>query len=154
MTRIDHNKLVRFNINNDAFALPIDDVKEIIRPINIVNLPQSPSFIIGVINLRGTIIPIVSLALRLGISDDNSNINNKRILIVERPNLTVGFFVDTVTDVMTTVQSHYEDIPNIARENYNQNLVRNIIKLDQEIVIVLDLNAFFTGEDAEQLMAI
>lgn len=92
-------QLVSFCIGDEVFGVDILKVQEINRMIQIAKVPNSPCFIEGVINLRGRIIPVVDLRVRLGMRKIEHG-RNTRIIIVEINEKTIGFIVDSVSEVL------------------------------------------------------
>jgi len=100
-------QLVVFRLAKEEYGLPITKVQEINRLVPITKLPQTPSFMEGIINLRGRIIPVIDLRKRFSLAISEHN-DDTRIIIVEVSGQTVGIIVDAVTEVgcLQLVLSH------------------------------------------------
>jgi purine-binding chemotaxis protein CheW len=142
-------QLVSFNIGNEEFGVEILKVQEIIRSMQIVHVPNSPSFIDGVINLRGRVIPIVNLRVRLGINRIEHD-KSTRIIVVEINNKTIGFVVDSVSEVLRISGSIMEAPPSIV-SGINSEYITSIGKLDDRLLILLDLEKLFSLEESKML---
>ena len=92
-------QVVGFKIGNEEYVIDILKVQEIIKPVDITPIPDSPDFIEGVINLRGMVIPIVSLRKRFNFEESKDNKDTK-IIVTKIDNHFIGFLVDSVTEVL------------------------------------------------------
>ena len=99
-------QLVSFKIGNEEFAVDILSVQEINRISKITKVPNTPDFIEGVINLRGRVIPVIDLRVKLGMPRKEYGINT-RIVVVEINEQTVGFIVDEVNEVLRIPKEYY-----------------------------------------------
>ena len=95
----DERQIVIFSLGKEEFGVNINEVKEIIRIEQITKIPNTEQYIKGVINLRGGIIVVIDLAMKLGFPTKEVD-KNTRILVVEVGNNTVGMIVDSATEVM------------------------------------------------------
>lgn len=125
------NEVAAFQINNEEFALEIQDVQEIIKFTEVTPIPEAPKFVDGVINLRGLVIPIVSLPERLGFK---KQINSKsKILICNIEEEKIGLLVDDVNEIM------FIDDKNVSKSSSEDSLFSEVITLDDGKRIILKL---------------
>ncbi len=143
-------QLVSFVVGSEEFAISILSVQEINRMMQITRVPQSPPFIEGVINLRGKIIPVMDLRKRFGIvvKDDAHN-NDNRIIVVEVANRVIGFTVDRVNEVLRIGSDIVEPPPSMVA-GIESDYVDGVGKLDDRLLILLNLERLFTSTDLEQ----
>ncbi|MBA4252230.1 MAG: chemotaxis protein CheW [Chlorobiaceae bacterium] len=140
LTKKDNSELlqlVSFFIGNEEFAIYILCVQEINRMISITKVPNSPSYVEGVINLRGRVIPVINLRSKLGIPTKEHD-KNTRIIVVEINKTTVGFIVDGVNEVLRIPKSITEPPPAIVA-GINSEFIEAVGKLDDRLLILLDL---------------
>ena len=135
-------QLVSFKIGKEEFGVDILRVQEINRMMMLTKVPNTPDYIEGVINLRGRIIPVINLRTRLGLPFKEYD-ENTRIIVVEVEENTVGFIVDEVNEVLRIPQSIIEPPPAIVG-GVNSNFITAIAKLDNSLLILLDLNNILT----------
>ncbi|MGK0467878.1 chemotaxis protein CheW [Clostridium sp.] len=130
-------ELVVFNLGLEEYAIDISYAQEIIRIPKFTQLPNTPSFIEGVINLRGKIIPVLDLKKRFGIDQSNRGIDS-RLLIIELDNMIVGIIVDDVSEV---IRIDEQSIQKLSSEiiTISQNSIQGISIIDQRIIILLDI---------------
>jgi len=142
-------QLVSFRIGNEEFGVEIIKVKEIIRMVEITRVPGAPSFIEGVINLRGKVIPVIDFRKRLGMEPRDWD-SKTRIIVVEVNHHVIGFIVDAVTEVMRIPLST-TDLPSSLNTEVNRKFIRSIGILDKRLLILLDLEQMLDLKEKEVL---
>lgn len=144
-------QLVSFHVGEEEFGIDILRVKEIIRVLQITKVPNSPDYVEGVINLRGRVIPIIDLRVRLAVTKTDLN-TSSRIIVLEIGDKTVGFIVDSVSEVLRISKSLIEPPPSIV-SNINTDYITAIVKLDDKLLILLDMEKVLTTEEKNGLTA-
>lgn len=142
-------QLVSFMVGTEEFAIPILSVQEINRMMQITRVPQSPPFIEGVINLRGKIIPVMDLRKRFGLGVAE-NSNDSRIIVVEVHGRVIGFTVDQVNEVLRISAGIVEPPPAMVC-GIDSDYVQGVGKLDDRLLILLDLARLFSSEQLTQV---
>ena len=142
-------QLVSFKIGEEEFGIEILKVQEIIKMMFITKIPNTPEFIEGIINLRGRIIPVVDLRTRLGLTKQ-THTKNTRIVVVELNNHIIGFVVDEVSEVIRITKDTTEEPPAMIG-SINREFVTAIGKLEDRLLILLDLEKVFSSIEYEQL---
>ncbi len=144
-------QLVSFLIGNEEFGVDILYVQEINRMIQITKVPNAPVFIEGVINLRGRVIPVVDLRTKLGMPKKDHD-KDTRIIVVEVDDKTIGFIVDAVNEVLRIPKDITEAPPELV-SGINSDFIKSVGKLEDRLLILLDLQKILTNEQKEQLSA-
>jgi purine-binding chemotaxis protein CheW len=112
----DDEQVVVFRLDKEEFGAPIASVQEIVRvPEELVRVPQAPSFVEGVINLRGTVLPVIDLRLRLGLKQVERT-DRQRIMVFLISDVRTGFIVDQVAEVLKIPKSAIEPAPQLSNE--------------------------------------
>jgi len=112
----DDEQVVIFRLDKEEFGAPIASVQEIVRvPENLIRVPQAPSFVEGVINLRGTVLPVIDLRRRLGL-DQVERSDRQRIMVFLISGVRTGFIVDQVAEVLRIPKSAIEPAPQMSTE--------------------------------------
>lgn len=137
-------KILIFSLNNEYFSTDINQVERIISFEEPTPLPESPNFIQGVLKHEEKIIPIINMNKKLGFLDKDSA--NKKIIIVKREEKKFGIIVDNVYEVRDIEKSLLEEVPTITT-GINRKYIKNLIKLEDKIVILLDLECILRRED-------
>ncbi|MBF0360928.1 MAG: chemotaxis protein CheW [Oligoflexia bacterium] len=151
-------QLVEFVLHGNSYALPIQNVQEIIKLIEIVNVPKAPTFVEGVINLRDKIVPVIDLKKRFSLkakSIDNSTMssntdNSSRIIISDISNYTVGLIVDHVHQVIDVDESSFEKKPDITT-SIDQDFIAGMVKHKNKIIIILNPLKILTSSETSNL---
>lgn len=130
-------QLVSFTIGKEEFAVDILMVQEIIRVIQCTKVPNAPQYVDGVINLRGKVIPVVNLRYKLGMQRIDSD-KNTRIIVIEMNNITVGFLVDAVKEVLRIPSSITEPPPSMI-SGISAEYILSVGKLKDRLLILLNL---------------
>ena len=141
-------QLVVFTLGKEEYGLPITQVQEIIRYAAPRTIPSSSPTVRGVINLRGKIIPVCDLKLRLGLTDADPD--DAKIVIVESSGMTAGIVVDEVDEVITVGEEQLEPPPG-GEVGY----IEAVAKVGDRLLVLLDTAAVLAGEglDADLLAA-
>lgn len=132
-------KYLIFKLDDSQYGVLLSEVKEIIGLPSCTVVPGSPSYFLGLINLRGKVISAVDMKLKLGINSHNKNVKRPAVIIAEIGGITLGCVVDSVSDVM-----------NLSRDQIDTNLevkvsgdkeaLKGIAKFsDQSMILILDL---------------
>ena len=131
-------QVVVFQMEEESFAVSISDVWEIVRMQPITPVPGAPDFVEGVVNLRGQIIPVISLSKRLGL-DPQPATSSTRIVVAQVGADTIGMIVDAVQKV-THISTEDIEVPDgIALEGENLTYVGGIAKVDGGLITLIDL---------------
>jgi purine-binding chemotaxis protein CheW len=131
------SELIAFNIGSQEFCISTTSVREIRGWTPATALPHAPSFVLGVVNLRGVVLPIVDLAVRLGFSATEPTARHA-IIVVESGSQVVGLLVDGVSDIFTSSEDQIQSTPEIAAETAKL-YVRGVIPMDGRLIGVIDI---------------
>ena len=133
------SQYVLFKVSNETYALEIQFVQEVLRHRTIKQLPHSPKHVLGVINLRGQIIPIVGLREKFSIQSEPVN-DHTRIIITLHAKKLVGLVVDSVDRVVYIKPANIEENPEYT-DGETKTAVRAIARLDdiESVIIILEL---------------
>ncbi len=145
-------QLVGFNIGKEQFGVDILSVQEIIRYAPITAVPDSPGFIEGVINLRGSIIPVIDLRKRLNLYKKELHEGaDTWIVILQINNRVTGFIVDKVTRVLKIETKTIEPPPDIVVAGLKSQYIRGVCKVDQKLLILLDFDQILMVDEVLEL---
>ncbi|MDR3559915.1 MAG: chemotaxis protein CheW [Negativicutes bacterium] len=137
-------QLVIFRLAKEEYGLPITKVQEINRLVPITKLPQTPTFMEGIINLRGRIIPIIDLRKRFQVTVSDYNDDN-RIIVVEVKGQIVGIIVDAVNEVVRLPQASIEPPP--PTFILDGQYIHGVGKMDDRLLILLDIDSIITSQE-------
>jgi purine-binding chemotaxis protein CheW len=139
-------QLVSFELEREEYGTDVLAVREIIRMPAITKMPNTPDYVDGVINLRGTVVPIISLRRRFGLAERERD-RNSRILVMEVGDNLTGFVVDAVAEVIRISSAEIQPPPNIVQGSAAQDCITGVINHTERLLIMLDLNRMFSDEE-------
>lgn len=139
-------ELLSFRVGDQEYSVDIMSVREIRGWTRATSLPHSPVYVRGVINLRGTVLPVVDLALRLGLPSGEITDRNV-IIVVHIEGRTVGLLVDAVSDILSISQDELAPPPELAADN-SQTFINALTIVDGRMIRVLDLGTVMPAVDA------
>jgi len=146
---VSEEQLVVFELAGETYGVEIATVHEIIRMQDITDIPRTPEFVEGVINLRGRIIPVIDLRKRFGLGVAEQT-QSSRIIVVEVGGVTVGMIVDSVSEVLRLATNNIEPPPAVI-SGVDAAYLRGVGKLDEQLIILLDLKKVLEKEERKQL---
>lgn len=126
--------VVGFMVGDEEFAVPILSIKEIIKPIEFTRVPGAPSYVMGVFNLRGTVIPLINLRMKFGLVPERQNENTRYIVMHENDQIA-GFVVDRLTESIRLKESSIDPAPETIQEG--ENIIYGVGKKDDRIITIL-----------------
>ena len=140
------NQFIIVRIGNEQYGINIKIVDNIVRMQQITRVPKSQKYFVGVINLRGEIVPVMSLRRRFGIDDDEFT-NTTRIIIVKpEQQATVGFIVDSVKEVVTLEDDQIEK-NSIGPDAEGQSYISAVGKCGDELISILNTHAVISDKE-------
>jgi purine-binding chemotaxis protein CheW len=144
-------QLVVFRLDNDEFGVRISSVKEIVRvPESLTRVPNAPTFIEGVINLRGTVLPVVDQRRRFGLESIERN-DRQRIIVLAINGTRTGFIVDNVSEVLRISDDWVKDAPQLSAEQ--NRLIKQVVNLElqKRMILLLDVGQLLTQGEVDAL---
>lgn len=142
-------KVIVFQIGNEEYAVPVDQVGSIERLESITRVPRTERFVKGIINLRGIVIPVIDLRLRFGM-EETSYTETTRIIIIHVDQVEVGLIVDVANDVLDIQEDMIESAPEVVG-TIHVDYILGVAKYDKRLLILLDLQKVLATEEIEQL---
>lgn len=149
---IDEIQVITFRVGNEEFGIDIESVREINRLDKITSIPRSPSFIKGIMNLRGNVIPVIDLRERFCL-ERTEYTEAKRVIIVEIGNKLTGLLVDSVSEVLRISKRDIESPPEIIETDVNMEFIRAIGKTNggNRIILIIDVEKILNSEEKQEL---
>jgi purine-binding chemotaxis protein CheW len=138
------NQLLSVRVGDQEFAMTIMAIREIRGWINSTTLPHAPPYIKGMINLRGTVLAIIDLAVRLGLPSREPTAASV-VVVVEMGDKAVGLLVDAVSDIITVTDQMRQITPDTG-DAVSRAYVESLIMLDERIIGILSLSAVIPQE--------
>lgn len=143
-------QLVTFTVNNEEYAVEVLRVREIIRMTTITQMPNTSEYVEGIINLRGKVIPVVSMRKRFGMME-SGNDSHTRIIIMDVHGELMGFVVDSVSEVFRVSGSEIQPPPALVSGDISQECIAGVINHGDRLLVLLDLDKMLSQEEKQLL---
>ncbi len=140
---------VTFKIGDEDFAIDIHKVQEIIREVEVTEVPKCHEFIEGIVSLRGKVMPIISLRMTLGLPKLEVNKDN-RVLVTDLNGVTAGLIVDSVSEILRLSPKDIEPPPHTAGSD-KAEYIKGVGKIGDRLLIILDIDKALTMQEREAL---
>ncbi|VAX10846.1 Positive regulator of CheA protein activity (CheW) [hydrothermal vent metagenome] len=138
-------QLVTFRLQDETYGIKVMMVQEVLRVSEIAPVPGAPSYVLGIINLRGNVVTVIDTRSRFGLPkaamDDSS-----RIVIIESDKQVVGILVDSVAEVVELSSSEIDVAPSVGNDE-SSRYIQGVATRDEGLLIVVDLNKLLTDEE-------
>ncbi|VUD56523.1 Chemotaxis protein CheW [Thalassocella blandensis] len=140
---------VTFKLAGEKYGVNVMQVQEVLRYTEIAPVPGAPSYVIGIINLRGKVVSVIDTRNRFALTPGEIS-DNTRIIVIEAESHVVGILVDSVAEVVYLRQSEIETAPNIGTEE-SAKFIQGVCHKNNELLILIDLDKLLTDEEWAEL---
>ena len=140
-----------FKLGDEVYALDISQVREVLDFTTVTKVPRTPEFMRGVINLRGSVVPIVDMRLKFGMSKTEKTVNTCMIIVeivLDGERLIVGALADSVQEVIELDPGQIEPPPRIGTK-LNTEFIRGMGKRDENFIIILEVDKIFSTDELQ-----
>ncbi|MEO1612229.1 MAG: chemotaxis protein CheW [Pseudomonadota bacterium] len=145
---VGEREYVAFRVGDEEYSIEIKRVREIRRWTTATKLPHAPSYLTGVVNLRGSVVPVVDFSARLG-GGATETTERHTIIIIEGEGQTIGLLVDSVSDILSAGAEHMQPTPQIAPPEVHE-VISGLIVVDDRILRRVDVRNILETSVAEQ----
>ena len=146
---IDMNQYLTFKLDEEVFGLAIGKVREVLDFTTVTRVPQTPAYMRGVINLRGSVVPVIDLNLKFGMKQTEKTVNTCIIIAeieMDGERTILGALADSVQEVVELEPDQIEPAPQIGT-NLNTEFIKGMGKRDEVFIILLDIDKVFSYEE-------
>ncbi|MEH6499180.1 MAG: chemotaxis protein CheW [Pseudoalteromonas distincta] len=140
---------VTFRLDNETYGINVMQVQEVLRHTEIAPVPGAPSYVLGIINLRGNVVTVIDTRQRFGLTPAPIT-DNTRIVIIEADKQVVGILVDSVAEVVYLRQSEIETAPNVGTDE-SAKFIQGVCNKNDELLILVDLEKMMTEDEWAEL---
>jgi purine-binding chemotaxis protein CheW len=144
-----NRKVIIFQLQNEEYAVSVQQVGAIERVLPITRVPQTADFVKGVINLRGVVTPVIDLRVRFNLEATEYN-ESTRIIIINLEDMEVGLIVDAANDVMDISEEAIEPPPEVIG-TVDVDYIEGVVKMEDRLFILLDLEKVLTVDQVKEL---
>jgi purine-binding chemotaxis protein CheW len=144
-----------FKLADEIFALDISKVREVLDFTSITRVPRTPEFMRGVINLRGSVVPVADLRLKFGMTRTEKTVNTCVIIVevtVDNETTILGALADSVQEVLELGAENIEPAPKIGTR-LNTEFIRGMGKQNETFIIILDIDKVFSSDELALVQA-
>ena len=142
-------RYLTFYLGDEQYGIAIDKIKEIIAMMKVTSVPKTPPFMRGVINLRGSIIPVIDTRTRFGMQARDEDMHTA-IIIVEVEKVNIGFIVDRVEEVASIDSSSLSEPPKFGN-NIDTDFICSVAQIEDSVVMILDVLKLFEADELVSL---
>ena len=136
---VNEKQYLTFNIEEETYGLFLKDSKEIIKTPKITNVPNTADYIMGVINLRGQVVPVVNLKKKLNLAEeDEESIEEKKIIVTNIKDIIIGVLVDSVREVVTLNVDNIEEMTD-SRRGLKEDFIEGVANYDQHLLVIINV---------------
>ena len=142
-----------FKLGEEIFAVDVAQVREILDVITITKVPQTPDFMQGVINLRGSVVPVMDMRLKFGMPPTERTVNTCIIVmevIQDGETMVLGSLADSVQEVLDLEPEQIESPPRIGTR-LRSSYIKGMGKQNERFIIILDIDRIFSADEPEQI---
>lgn len=153
---IETTQYLTFNLADEVFAVDVGRVREILEITTITKVPQTPDFMRGVINLRGSVVPVIDLRLKFGMTETERTVNTCIIVVevtMDGDTIVLGSLADSVQEVIEMEPAQIEAAPHIGT-HLNTDFIKGMGKHDGRFVMILDIDKIFSGAELAAVVAV
>lgn len=145
-------QLVSFLLSDEEYGVEVLRVREIIRMPPITKMPNTPHYVEGIINLRGKVIPIISMRKRFGLPEIEYTAHT-RIMVMDVNGGLTGFIVDGVSEVIRVRSSEIQPPPPMVSGNLDQEFIMGVFNHADRLLIIMDAEQMFNKEEQDHFAA-
>ena len=143
---------VTFKLMGETYGINVMQVQEVLRYSEIAPVPGAPSYVLGIINLRGNVVTVIDTRHRFGLAPGEIT-DNTRIVIIEADKHVVGILVDSVAEVVYLRQSEIETAPNVGNDD-SAKFIQGVCHKNDELLILIELDKLLTDEEWNEVESI
>ena len=147
MAITETRQYLTFNLGEESFALDVAHVREILEFTGVTKVPRTPGFMRGVINLRGSVVPVMDMRLKFNLSETEKTVNTCVIVVevfLEGETVVIGALVDSVQEVFELEPNQIEPAPKIGIQ-VDTGFIKGMGKRDDRFIIILDIDKVFSS---------
>ncbi|MFT4926567.1 MAG: purine-binding chemotaxis protein CheW [Phenylobacterium sp.] len=140
---------VTFHLEKETYGINVMQVQEVLRYTDIAPVPGAPSYVLGIINLRGNVVTVIDTRSRFGLMASDMT-DSTRIVIIEAEKQVIGILVDSVAEVVYLRTSEIDNAPNVGTDE-SAKFIQGVSNRDGELLILVDLNKLLDEEEWDEI---
>ncbi|WP_413110686.1 chemotaxis protein CheW [Thaumasiovibrio sp. DFM-14] len=140
---------VTFRLDEETYGINVMQVREVLRYTEIAPVPGAPSYVLGIINLRGNVVTVIDTRARFGVNEGEIT-DHTRIVVIEAEKQVIGILVDSVAEVVYLKTSEIDSTPSVGTEE-SAKYIQGVSNRDGELLILVDLNKLLSDEEWDEM---
>jgi purine-binding chemotaxis protein CheW len=140
---------VTFYLGDEKYGINVMQVQEVLRVTEIAPVPGAPTYVLGIINLRGNVVTVIDTRNRFGLPSKETD-DSSRVVIIETESHIIGILVDSVAEVVELKGSDIETAPNVGNEE-SSKYIQGVTSQENELLILVDLNKLLSEDEKAEL---
>lgn len=151
MSENNLNQYLTFTVSNELYALNVSNIREVLEFQTVTKVPRMPDFMKGVINLRGSVVPVLDLKMKFGLGDTDKTIDTSVIVTemeMEEETVVIGLLTDAVNEVLELNEEEIEPTPYMGTKVQSE-FIKGMGKKGEEFIIVLDINRILSAQEIQ-----
>ncbi|MCP1675580.1 purine-binding chemotaxis protein CheW [Natronocella acetinitrilica] len=136
---------VTFSLGDETYGIDVMRVQEVLPMSEIAPVPGAPSYVLGIINLRGNVVTVIDTRMRFGLGSRESD-DAARIVVIETGDQVAGILVDSVAEVINVDPTEVDTAPNVGNEE-SSRYIHGVVSRGQDLLILVDVNRLLTSEE-------
>ncbi|WP_316364728.1 chemotaxis protein CheW [Candidatus Thiodiazotropha sp. CDECU1] len=142
-------QFVTFILMDEVYGVNVMQVQEVLRITEIAPVPGAPSYVLGIINLRGNVVTVIDTRTRFGLPTKEVD-DASRIIVIESEKQVVGILVDAVAEVVELRETEIDAAPNVGTEE-SSRYIQGVATQEESLLILVDLNKLLTDEEWQEI---
>jgi len=140
---------VTFKLDGEAYGINVMQVQEVLRVTEITPVPGAPSYILGIINLRGNVVTVLDTRMRFGLPPHETD-DASRVVIIESNGNVLGILVDSVAEVVYLRASQIESAPKVGNDE-SAKYIQGVYSSEGSLLILVDVNKLLSGDEWQEV---
>ena len=150
-------QLIVFKLGEEEYALPIEQIKEVVLTPRISPMPQTPDYVKGIANIRGNVIAIMDFEQKFGLKSNKKRLNNGTVnytLVIESTDHNVGILVNDVPNTLSVLSSKIDDSSNIIQHSsLDESVIKGVVKTKEKMIILIDVMTMMSSGELKTEVA-
>jgi purine-binding chemotaxis protein CheW len=142
-------QFVTFILMDEVYGINVMQVQEVLRVTEIAPVPGAPSYVLGIVNLRGNVVTVIDTRKRFGLASTELD-DSSRIIVIESERQVVGILVDAVAEVVELRENEIDAAPNVGTEE-SSRYIQGVATQEDRLLILVDLNKLLTDEEWQEI---
>ena len=143
---------VTFRLENEKYGINVMRVQEVLRMTEIAPVPGAPNYVLGIINLRGSVVTVLDTRKRFSLSEKEPD-DATRIVIIEAENQVVGILVDSVAEVVDLHSADIETAPNVGNDD-SSKYIQGVTSQGDQLLILVDVNKLLSDDEWQEMKSL